>query len=63
MSSGTSFPPPVRCLHSQEERRRDRIAQMVVRQLIEPDLDPIFLPDSYGHRPRKSALDAVGVTR
>ena len=36
---------------------------MVVKQLIEPDLDPIFLPDSYGYRPRKSALDAVGVTR
>jgi len=41
----------------------DRIAQMVVKQLIEPDLDPIFLPDSYGYRPRKSALDAIGVTR
>ena len=41
----------------------DRIAQMVVKQLIEPDLDPIFLPNSYGYRPRKSALDAVGVTR
>jgi RNA-directed DNA polymerase len=36
---------------------------MVVKQLIEPDLDPIFLPDSYGYRPRKSALDAIGVTR
>ena len=32
---------------------------MVVKQLIEPDLDPVFLPDSYGYRPRKSALDAV----
>jgi RNA-directed DNA polymerase len=41
----------------------DRIAQMVVKQLIEPDLDPIFLADSYGYRPGKSALDAVGVTR
>ena len=41
----------------------DRIAQMVVKQLIEADLDSIFLPDSYGYRPRKSALDAVGVTR
>ena len=37
--------------------------QMVVKQLIEPDLEPIFLADSYGYRPRKSALDAVGVTR
>jgi RNA-directed DNA polymerase len=26
-------------------------------------LDSIFLSDSYGYRPRKSALDAVGVTR
>jgi RNA-directed DNA polymerase len=41
----------------------DRIAQMVVKQLIKADLDSIFLPDSYGYRPRKSALDAVGVTR
>jgi len=31
---------------------------MVVRQLIEPELDQIFLPDSYGYRPGKSALDA-----
>ena len=36
---------------------------MVVKQLIEPDLDPIFLVDSYGYRPRKSAHDAIGVTR
>src|SRR3982074_1371193 len=36
---------------------------MVVNRMIEPDLEPIFLRDSYGYRPRKSALDAVGVTR
>ena len=41
----------------------DRVAQMVVKHVIEPDLDPVFLPDSYGYRPRKAALDAVGVTR
>jgi len=39
------------------------VAQMVVKQVIEPELDAVFLPDSYGYRPRKSALDAVGVTR
>ena len=41
----------------------DRVAQMVVKQVIEPILDSIFLADSYGYRPNKSALDAVGVTR
>jgi RNA-directed DNA polymerase len=25
------------------------VAQTVVKQLIEPDLDPIFLADSYGY--------------
>jgi RNA-directed DNA polymerase len=73
MSSGSYFPPPVRAVaipkKSNGERIlgvptvSDRIGQMVVKQLIEPDLDPIFLPDSYGYRPRKSALDAIGVTR
>ncbi len=39
------------------------MAQTVVKQRIEPALDQIFLADSYGYRPEKSALDAVGVTR
>jgi RNA-directed DNA polymerase len=73
MSSGSYFPAPVRAVAIPKKTGGerilgvptvgDRIAQMVVKQLIEPDLDPIFLPDSYGYRPRKSALDAVGVTR
>ena len=41
----------------------DRVAQMVVKRVIEPILDPNFLADSYGYRPNKSALDAVGATR
>ncbi|MCP4205746.1 MAG: group II intron reverse transcriptase/maturase, partial [Shimia sp.] len=39
------------------------VAQMVVKLQIEPDIEPHFLEDSYGYRPGKSALDAVGVTR
>jgi RNA-directed DNA polymerase len=74
MSSGSYFPPPVRAVSIPKKNGSgerilgvptvgDRIAQMVVKRLIEADLDSIFLPDSYGYRPRKSALDAVGITR
>ncbi|MCC5792253.1 MAG: hypothetical protein JJT82_06575 [Legionellaceae bacterium] len=31
--------------------------------LMESHLEPHFLNDSYGYRPHKSALDAIGVTR
>jgi RNA-directed DNA polymerase len=41
----------------------DRIAQTVVRSYLEPGVEPIFHPDSYGYRPGRSALDAVGVCR
>lgn len=41
----------------------DRIAQMVVKQLLEPRLERVFHPDSYGYRPRKSAIDAVNQAR
>jgi RNA-directed DNA polymerase len=30
---------------------------------MEPAVDPLFHPDSYGYRPGKSALDAVGQAR
>ena len=36
---------------------------MVVKLMLEPQVEPHFHPDSYGYRPGKSALDAVGVTR
>jgi RNA-directed DNA polymerase len=41
----------------------DRIAQTVVKLYLEPEVEPLFHPDSYGYRPNKSALDAVAKTR
>jgi RNA-directed DNA polymerase len=73
MSSGSYFPAPVKAVaiakKSGGERIlgiptvADRVAQMVVKQVIEPAIEAKFLPDSYGYRPGRSALAAVGVTR
>jgi RNA-directed DNA polymerase len=73
MSSGTYFPPPVRSVPIPKKDGgtrylgiptvSDRIAQTVVKLYLEPVVEPIFHPDSYGYRPKKSALDAVGVAR
>jgi len=41
----------------------DRVAQTVVKDYLEPAIDPKFHEDSYGYRPGKSALDAVGAAR
>ena len=41
----------------------DRVAQTVGKMYLEPEVEPCFHPDSYGYRPGKSALDAVGVAR
>jgi RNA-directed DNA polymerase len=41
----------------------DRIAQMVVKTDLEGSVDEIFHVDSYGYRPNRSAIEAVGVAR
>jgi RNA-directed DNA polymerase len=73
MSSGSYFPPPVKAVEIPKKSGgkrilgvptvADRIAQMVVKMYFEPKVEPYFHPDSYGYRPRKSAMDAVAVTR
>ena len=36
---------------------------MVVKLHFEPKVESHFLKDSYGYRPNKSVIEAVGVTR
>ena len=74
MSSGSYFPPPVRAVeipkpHGGGVRTlgvptiADRVAQTVVAMYLGERVEPRFHPDSYGYRPGKSALEAVGVCR
>lgn len=73
MSSGTYFPPAVKTVEIPKSDGKmrslgiptvpDRVAQTVVKMYLEPNVDPIFHPDSYGYRPRKSAIQALGVAR
>jgi hypothetical protein len=68
MSSGTYFPPPVRAVEIPKKGGvrilgvpaiGDRVAQTVVAAVIGERAEPVFHPDSYGYRPKRSALDAV----
>ena len=74
MSSGSYLPPPVRAVGIPKKSGRgvrtlgvptvaDRVAQTVARLYLEPEVEPMFHPDSYGYRPGRSAHDALAVCR
>jgi RNA-directed DNA polymerase len=73
MASGSYMPPAVKQVEipKKDGGKRalgiptvsDRIAQMVVKLMLEPQLEPVFHNDSYGYRPKRSAHDALAVAR
>jgi len=74
LSSGSYFPPPVKAVEIPKPQGggtrilgvptvADRIAQTVAAARLEKSVEPKFHEDSYGYRPRRSALDAVGKCR
>lgn len=73
LSSGSYFPPPIKAVAIPKKTGgervlgiptiSDRIAQMVVKERLEQLVEPVFLKDSYGYRPNKSAHQAIEITR
>jgi len=73
LSSGTYFPPPVRAVEIPKPQGGvrvlgvptvgDRIAQTVAAITLEPRVEQIFHPDSYGYRPGRSAHQALAACR
>ena len=74
LSSGSYFPPPIRGVGIPKRYGEvlrmlgiptvgDRVAQSVVKMVLEPILELVFHKDSYGYRPGRSAHDAIAVVR
>jgi group II intron reverse transcriptase/maturase len=74
LCAGCYMPPPVKAVEIPKKGGRgvrmlgvptvaDRVAQTVVYLYLEPEVEPVFHPDSYGYRPGRSAHDAIGRCR
>ncbi len=73
LCSGSYFPPPVKGVPIPKKSGgvrmlgvptvADRVAQTVVKFVLEPAIEPVFHRDSFGYRPGRSALDAVALVR
>lgn len=73
LASGSYFPPPVKEVEIPKKDGKirilgiptisDRVAQMVVKDYVEPRFEKIFRPHSYGYRPGKHAHQALEAVR
>lgn len=73
ISSGSYFPPAIRMKNLSKKGGgvgplgistiANRIGQTVVKELLEQELEPLFDENSYGYRPGKSTIKAVGKAR
>jgi len=73
MASGSYFPPPVKEVEISKKSGgirklgiptiSDRVGQMVIKDYVEPRLEEIFNPHSYGYRPKRNAHQALESVR
>ena len=73
MASGSYFPPPVKEVEIPKKDGKvrklgiptigDRIGQTVVKMYLEPRLEKLSGPNSFGYRPNKSAHQALEQVR
>ena len=73
LASGSYFPPPVKEVEIPKKDGKmrklgiptvgDRIAQTVIKDYLEPEIDKLFHQNSYGYRPGRSAHNALEQVR